>query len=264
MKKVDTVLHKVFDVAPENDPFIVRAKRSAHYVIDQVLMAAITPDVLKHTLNALYICGVAHLPHDEMVMEFTTPEIKIVALLWKNHQQSTPEVSAYTSNVAVLTGEDVVYCSQKAVLVRLEEKDGVVGLSATDEEGRAPDYHKRVAIVAYGAALVALNAKGAALETVPSKTFAKLNKTRQRRGKHPVPEYTRVRVGTIYNKDGEGQNAATGGRTMPVHIRAGHPRNQAHGPGRKERKLVYIAPTIVNYAGNEHVTPQVPRRVVAL
>lgn len=51
------------------------------------------------------------------------------------------------------------------------------------------------------------------------------------------------------------------GRTMPVHMRAGHARRQHHGPGNSEVKWVYIPPVLVNFKPG--VEPAMPKRVIA-
>lgn len=65
--------------------------------------------------------------------------------------------------------------------------------------------------------------------------------------------YSKVRyVGQQYEKSEEGRQISAyldTGRTVAAHFRRGHFRNQPFGKEHKQRKIIYIAPTIINPDG---------------
>lgn len=89
----------------------------------------------------------------------------------------------------------------------------------------------------------------------------KLSKAREKRGQAPVPTVTTLSIGMVYNEHGEGQAYGSGTRgPTRVHWRRGHNRGVWHGPGRKQHKIVFIEPCLVNYVDGDE-TPQAQFRV---
>lgn len=90
---------------------------------------------------------------------------------------------------------------------------------------------------------------------------AKLNKARAKNDKPLIQDHTVIRIGHVYNRDGERveYNSNTG-RTMPVHWRQGHWRQQRWGTGLDKVRPVFIKPMLINYIeGDEpkHKTKEV-------
>ncbi len=65
--------------------------------------------------------------------------------------------------------------------------------------------------------------------------------------------YTKVNyVGRNFEKTNEGKaisNHINSGKTLSTHFRRGHFRNQPYGEKLSQRKIIFIAPTIVNEGG---------------
>jgi hypothetical protein len=87
-----------------------------------------------------------------------------------------------------------------------------------------------------------------------------INKKREKKGKPPINGFTRLYIGRV--EDSSGKSHAYTGRTMPVHMRSGHTRNQRYGKGRAMVKTIYIPPVLVNFKQGDEVP--VPRRVVKM
>lgn len=105
--------------------------------------------------------------------------------------------------------------------------------------------------------MLLLNTKGVAQEVVAAPE--KLNRSRTKSGKAPIPSCTVVRIGKVYDRSGNEVSNPTG-RHMPIHWRAGHTRQQHYGAGNQKIKQVYIKPVLVNY--DPHTEATVKPRLV--
>ena len=114
-----------------------------------------------------------------------------------------------------------------------------------------------VSAMALGVCLLMLNIQGVEKEMIEAK---KLNKARIARGKPSIPQHTVMRIGHVYDQNGERIGLGTG-RVMAVHMRAGHARRQHHGPGNSLVKFVYIPPVLVNFTPG--IEPTMPKRILA-
>lgn len=98
---------------------------------------------------------------------------------------------------------------------------------------------------------------------------AKLNKARQRSGKSIISPHTIIRLGYVYDREGRKVPLTETNRTMPIHLRAGHIRNQPHGDiyraahpeAEGDHHQVFIPPTLVNYHDGDEVPAPKPRIV---
>ena len=113
------------------------------------------------------------------------------------------------------------------------------------------------------AALILLNTKGIAKRTVPVEP--RLNKKRLSLNRAPIPAYTYINVGTVYDRTGNAIDRTTeaGKRASPrVHIRRAHNRNVRVGKGRTGFKLVHIPAILVNFDPLTGEKPQQKRYMV--
>jgi hypothetical protein len=83
-----------------------------------------------------------------------------------------------------------------------------------------------------------------------------MNRARMKNNKLPIPDYTVLRIGTIYDRHGREVSNPTG-RHMPVHWRIAHVRNQPFGPGRKQTRPILIPAVLVNF-DSDTVVEEVP------
>jgi hypothetical protein len=120
---------------------------------------------------------------------------------------------------------------------------------------RQRDIALAACVVALNAALVLMNMRGIEREV---HTNAPLNKQRVRKGKPAIRDYSYLHIGHVYRSDGTRVKYTEGDhRTMPMHVRSAHTRNQVCGEGRLERRLVYIPSVIVNGTGDlKNVIPK--------
>jgi len=113
------------------------------------------------------------------------------------------------------------------------------------------------------AALILLNTKGMAKRVVPVEP--RLNKKRASLGRAPIPAYTYINIGTVYDRSGQEIDRTTeaGKRASPrVHIRRAHNRNMRVGKGRTGFKLVHIPAILVNFDPMSGEKPQQKRYIV--
>lgn len=105
--------------------------------------------------------------------------------------------------------------------------------------------------------LLAFHIRGVENEHMPAPK--NLNKARIAKGKPPIREFTVLRVGHVYDRDGKAHAVGTG-RKMPIHMRAGHSRRQHYGKANALVKTIYVPPTIVNFDPNSEV--KMPKRIL--
>jgi hypothetical protein len=110
------------------------------------------------------------------------------------------------------------------------------------------------------AAIALLRTKGVVQDKIEAP--AKLNKSRIASGKAPIRDHTVIRIGHTYDRAGNAVAYNSSGRTMPVHWRAGHIRNQRFGPGLSKSYQVFIEPMLINYTEDDKVP--VPVKEVTL
>lgn len=114
----------------------------------------------------------------------------------------------------------------------------------------------RTADTALSAIVLLMNTRGVEKVVVEP---TRLNRSRERSGKTPVPRHTVIRIGHVYAKDGTSQRVdpetgKLGRKPVRVHWRKGHTRNVRVGKGRVDTRLVYVDPVLVNYVGGDEPT----------
>ncbi len=90
---------------------------------------------------------------------------------------------------------------------------------------------------------------------------AKLNKNRAASGKPLIRDHTVIRIGHLYDRQGNQVAYNSTGKKMSVHWRAGHIRNQRFGPKLSKSYDVFIEPMLINY---EDGAPPVPNKEVTI
>jgi hypothetical protein len=110
------------------------------------------------------------------------------------------------------------------------------------------------------AALILLNTKGMAKHVVPVEP--RLNKKRAKLGRAPIPGYTYINIGTVYDRTGNAIDRTTeaGKRASPrVHLRRAHNRNVRVGKGRTGFRLMHFPAVLVNFDPRTGEGPQQKR-----
>ena len=288
---IGTKLHKALDYAkaqglPIQYDILTAGLSVPHYCIDRSIIDLFRSGAAILSVDAMFQAGVAHLPFPKMLVELWTgnpwryfllleeldPEenggqivgCELVELVNDGIWPRTMAMDfAYSQNS---TKPDLEVFNRIVEDMRLAPPDD--GEDVRTPDGRYPSWHVRFtddtrpdilphAAAAISAAMLMTHINGLAREKVE---VGKLNKARAASGKREIPEHTIVRLGHVYDRSGQ-KHAIGSGHTMPIHMRAGHVRNQAHGPGMKLRKLVWIEPVLVNYRDGTDL-PKPPRKVV--
>lgn len=82
----------------------------------------------------------------------------------------------------------------------------------------------------------------------PAPINPKLDAARIKRGKPPITkDYVTVHIGYVTDRHGKQHAYEEGRGRVKPHVRSGHYKNQAVGPGRQDRKRIWINAYLVNY-----------------
>jgi hypothetical protein len=233
---------------------------SPHYLMDKDLVHLLSTGAVETQLRALGAVGGIHLPHECMVLEVPDVDVGTTAFFMLTEMPEehravyghfnvmffslTPRGTGIPFGIALTEANDFTKWKCAALL------DFEPPSHLEDWVGRA--------VKVLDTAILFPHVKGLARAVEPAPE--KLNKQRAAKGKPRIQEFTTIYIGRV--EDANGKSHAYTGRTMPVHMRAGHTRNQRYGKGRELVKTVYIAPVLVNFKQGDEVP--VPRRVVKM
>lgn len=242
MTSIATKLHKLAELA--DDPLLADFERAPKYVVAPDLMEILARPDVQRSIVAMVEAGIARLPFSPLLVEFSVDAtIRRFVLL----EEVADGIAA---RQALLARDYMAIVSPSRVIVTIADDGLSVSKHADEKEGMAT-------ALAVSIALLMLNVRGIDKDVIEAEA---LNRRRVLSGKPPIPKHTVVRVGTVYDRSGRAVGAGSG-RKMPVHLRAGHSRMQAHGPERSERKQVYIPPVLVNFQEGD-AAPSIPHKVL--
>lgn len=234
-----------------------RLGKIPHYFIAPELMV-LTAIKSKEQLSALAEVGACRLPFDEMVVETVADSAQGPINLFMYYSQG-----ATNAEGLVVMGGGILP-SGSALPPLWLKVDSVTengewhGVHLHNDRSGNNDTWLRNLMAGYTTAILLRHIKGAAHEHKAAPE--RLNKNRAAKGKEPIPGFTYYYIGAVEDKDGKSH--AYTGRSMPVHMRAGHTRRQHYGKGNALVKTVYIQPVLVNFNPGDDVP--VPRRVVKM
>jgi hypothetical protein len=90
----------------------------------------------------------------------------------------------------------------------------------------------------------------------PDPVSPKLDAARLKRGKPPITkDYVTVHIGYVTDRYGKEHYYEEGRGHVKPHVRSGHYKNQAVGPGRQDRKRIWINAYLVNYGPGTTIDP---------
>ena len=266
----------------------------AHYVISPEILALADNDAVRDSVRAMVKADIRNLPFDPILIEFrhTKDEhhggIHFVRLQSKPIAQPSDGINKITGKLVPEKERHDIYAYplvfvdylQKAFPVFSVLPEDPIRIDFTPEgetaflaQFHSPDENDQgvdakikfmlgsAAVRGMLIAMLMLNTKGVDKVRVDT---GKLNKARAKSGKLHIHPYTVVKIGTLYDREGRAHSVSGSGKYMPVHWRAGHVRNQPWGPGRKQTKLIYIEPCLVNYKPETGIAPPVPKHEVTL
>lgn len=224
------------------------------YCIDRHVVELLLREDVERTILAIMQAGIARLPYNPMVVEFSPPTVEPSGryFIWLEEKGE-----GMITSVSACLGKgdsELVVMSDPLDIEILPEGMLARGLVKDDPMAWA-------ALAGVSLALLMLNTKGIEKEVIRTD---RLNKARAKAGdgRVPVPQYTIVRIGTIYDRSGKGHAVTATGRHMPVHLRAGHVRRQHFGKENEEVKTIFIPPCIVNFRDESGEKPKVPHKTI--
>lgn len=212
-----------------------------HYVIAKDLMDALSREDVLASIKALFDAGIARLPFPELMVEFHAID-QVTSFVWLQ------EIEGGISIKGAMMAENICIAPPEEPLIL--KIDGAK--FSIDHKHLERD--RLAGILAVQLAMLMLNIRGIEKQFIEP---TNLNRQRKQRNLPAVPNHTVLRIGVVYGRNGE-KVSGGGGKLRKVHLRAGHTRNQAFGPGRQDHKLIYIEPMLVNYRDGDEV-PSVNR-----
>lgn len=248
---IHTKWHRVDWSAIDPKTYAIMDRAAKYYVADDVVEIMKRPETYK-SINALIEANLLRLPYDPIVIEFqASANFRRFVLL----QQKGELFSAHSYFIR-LSDESFYVASEDATLE--------VGTEMMQVNNVLNNQDANAICCAAAMALLFLNTRGLEKQVI---TPEGLNKARAKKGKPHIPTVTTVRIGTVYDRSGiahnYGNDGANSGRRMRVHLRAGHTRNQHHGPQNSLIKIVYIPPVLVNYNPGDEM-PELPEKIIRL
>jgi hypothetical protein len=238
MKYIATQIHKILEFATDCEEVTAMADLPI-YVIDKRLIEMLARSDVKAAMVDMVDHNLARLPFPDMVMEFECDFRHPVRLT-----ETDVGIDAVTTTYS---GEALKVATGSARLIS-------DGLKVDGVEWKADGL-----AIGFAAGMAPLMTNVRGIEKVHIEPLA-LNKSRIKSGKASIPAFTMIHIGSVYDRDGKAISGQTALK-MPVHMRSGHARNQAWGPERSERKLIYIPPVLVNYKPGDEV--KIPKRRVS-
>lgn len=226
-----TVLDKLSDITGHH-AFCEKASKCERFVISDKLIAIMGRDDVQRSIAAVIEAGICALPFDSVLIEAMI-EPPIRRFVWL--RQGVDVIEAQS---AWMRGDQAAGVMNDTAQLSIEGS-GLRLRNSTDPSDSAS------ILIAAAIALLLLNTKGVDLEFVDP---SRLNKARAAKGKTLKPPYTHVKIGKIYDRSGRVSGERKGIK-QPVHFRAGYVRTVHYGPDRSLTRKDYVAPCIVNYAG---------------
>lgn len=221
---VATRLHKLSEIAGSEIP-----SGGHHYVIRADLLQAMGRDDVQRSVAAMIDAEMAKLPFPSLMVEFS-PIPETTRFVWLKESDETIEALP-----AMLSARGLATVPREWAKISLRAGKMTI-------EGAASEADAGAIVLAAGFGLLMLHVEGVEKQLIQ---HSALNKARERTGKPHIPEYTLMRIGTVYDR--EGKPVGAGSALEHVYLRAGHARHQAFGPGWSEHRWIYIAPQLVNY-----------------
>lgn len=244
----DTIHTLFHHLTPGNYPEIFRSMQAApKFVFGGDVVEFLAKNYAWSSMAALVEMGLARLPHREILVEYSAnKDIRWFILLKEQPDGGAPFMV-----------QSLFYdIPGKRIFLEADKGEVVMNKHSFDayEFGQKQGAH--AAIVAITASLFLSNLQGIERQhIVPKPSF---NAARAIKGKPRVPNYTYVRIGTVYDRDGNAINAIGGG-AVRMHLRRAYTRRQHHGPGNSLIKTVLIPPCIVNYSPDEEMIDNIKK-----
>lgn len=246
---IATRLHKLVEDGCV-DPLLDDMLAAAKYCIADDLMEILPRADVQTSIAAMIEAGVARLPFSPLLLEFRLKP----SPMW--HFVLLEEIGNVGTSIRarqIYMGPDYSVVSPSRVECSVHP--GLIVVDKASGELEAASVGIAVSI-----ALLMLNIRGVDKQVIETGT---LNRARAKRNRPPIPRHTLLRIGTIYDwKGGAHRHGDSTGRRMPVHLRAGHCRNQACGEGFRDHKVVYIPPVLVNFRPGDAIP--VPTKLVTV
>jgi hypothetical protein len=263
---IRSVLHKVLGSVSH-----AHMARDPFFAFDETVVELLVESKpAQQSFYALREHGLIHLPYPQMTVQFKRHSSNITWVLWLRERLDgsfdTELFYVHNTGRCEAVSETRISIGETGDITSMFNVDGSInpdirfrfstggGVSAEETDDML------VSVSCAGLMMAVLMTHIGGLEREEHEAPEKLNAARERKGKPPIRRYSYIHVGHVYGSDGTKHDYNKTGRRMPIHMRAGHNRNQAYGEGHSERKLIWIPPVLVNYDGKTE--PVLEKRVV--
>jgi len=265
---------RMVDAAAATREVLSVLEGAAHYVVDDRVARLVSREGMERSFRAMVDAGVEGLPFDPILLEYQSPLLRGRSFVRLSSQPLVPVQLASENHRPDLWAYPVVMSPAPGMpdsyVVAMAQVDGPIPVIWNREPGPAYivyyapgksrldlDLSLEVSM-AMSLAMLMLNTRGVETEHV---SMERLDRQRRAQGRLPIGDYSVVRIGHIYDREGRAHSVGGSGRHMPVHWRAAHVRNMRFGPaGPRDARVdketrptrpSYIPPCLVNYDPGE-------------
>lgn len=230
-----------------------RMDKAAKFLVTQDIIDIVSAPGFMFNIPLLAKAEKLKLPFDPLVVEYEPPNAGGRWFICLRQFIETQRM--FSVDVIYKHDKDKTMLLSDAGTTLLVSNEAIDMTSIDDKSGG------QAASAALAMAIVGHVTKGIVKNKVaPSE---KLNKARAKKGKAAIPEYTTMRIGTVYDRDGKPHMWSGNTTGRKLHWRRAHLRQQPHGPGNSLRKEILVEAMIVNYNPGDEV-PELPKRKVKL
>lgn len=253
---IGTRLHKALELYPDHET-LRKFEQLPLYVLNIELRELFRTTAVQKSTHAMLKEGVGHLPFPDMAVELWGGEDYRLFSIFHEVEVGDYEVTVVHFGASGMiippdflcelkfnpSSPDDDYTDDKGVVVQKGDPYWAIRYADSEKRNR-----KEITFHLIGALnLCLLMAHMDQLDKIEVSP-TKLNKARTASGKKAIRDHIVVRIGHVYDRDGNRVRITDGNRrTMSIHARSGHSRRQHFGKGNENTKVIWIAPVLVNF-----------------
>lgn len=220
---------------------------------DEIADLLLKSKAARQSFDALAEFGHLHLPYLKMTLQFKGTGSSSSLTMFVSLRE---EDGVFWGRTVFMSPDGSAVICEKGTTLK-PDRDS---FECTVDGGTRADAQIAAAAVIMGVLMTYIGGLDREVVEAPER----LNRKRVQKGREPVRGYSYVHVARVVDRSGQThERGGSTGRHMPIHMRAGHVRQQVYGPERSLRKPIWVPPVLVNYKPGETEGPVIEKRVVA-
>lgn len=269
MRNISSRLHQALEEDPSN-PFLGLMTEYPYFVIEEEMQDLFNKRTTQESVYAMMKHGVGKLPYPMMSIELWggSANWRYFLLLAEGKAKDTFEFVLIEHQHKQPLNKQMLRMELRASFKYVESttSDGAQWhIEYRDHVAFATNHRQDIlhhCVAALNIALLMSHMSEIEREVIESTKFRKLNKARERNGKPTIQKHVVVRIGHVYDNNGNKVYLNDGNRkTMKIHMRSGHTRRQRYGKNLEKVKTIWIAPVLINYNDGSELPLPLPRVV---